>query len=147
MILGIDPGKSGGFAVITETDAVVFAFDKMTPRDIVLTLKEYIPNITVAYIEQVSAFPGQGVCSVFTFGQNYGWWQGVLTALGIPIERVSPLKWQTYMKCRTGGNKNVSKARAQEIFPEKKITHAIADALLIAEYGRRIRGNVNVEDL
>lgn len=147
MILGIDPGKSGGFAIVNETAGIAFAFDKLTPTDIVKTIKEYKGNIRTAYIEQVSAMPKQGVVSVFTFGQNYGWWQGVLTALGIPIERVSPLKWQTYMKCRTGGNKNVSKARAQEIFPEKKITHAIADALLIAEYGRRIRGNTNVEDL
>ena len=147
MILGIDPGKSGGFAIVNETEGVAFAFDKLTPTDIVKTLKEYRGNIRTAYIELVSAMPKQGVCSVFTFGQNYGWWQGVLTALGIPIERVSPLKWQTYMKCRTGGNKNISKARAQEIFPETKMTHAVADALLIAEYGRRIRSNTNVEDL
>lgn len=147
MILGIDPGKSGGFAIVTDINGEAHAFDKLTPTDIVLLLKHLPHPIEVAYIEQVSAMPKQGVCSVFAFGQNYGWWQGVLNALGIPIERVSPLKWQTYMKCRTGGNKNISKARAQEIFPYTKMTHAIADALLIAEYGRRIRNTTNVEDL
>jgi crossover junction endodeoxyribonuclease RuvC len=147
LILGIDPGKSGGFALVTDTGAVVYAFDKHTPTDIVQILKLVAPNIKMAYLEQVSAMPKQGVCSVFTFGQNYGWWQGVLTALGIRIERVTPQKWQAYMKCRTGGDKNVSKARAQELFPEEKITHAVADALLIGEYGRRVTGNTNVEDL
>jgi crossover junction endodeoxyribonuclease RuvC len=147
MILGIDPGKSGGFALITETGGIAYAFDKHTPTDIVQILRLVAPTIKIAYIERVSAMPKQGVVSVFTFGQNYGWWQGVLTALGIRIERVVPLKWQTYMGCRTGGDKNVSKARAQELFPEEKITHAVADALLIAEYGRRVQSNTNVEDL
>lgn len=147
MILGIDPGKSGGFALANVTGAIAYAFDKHTPTDIIQILKPLAPTIKMAYIERVSAMPKQGVVSVFTFGQNYGWWQGVLTALGIPIERVQPLKWQTYMGCRTGGDKNVSKARAQELFPQEKITHAVADALLIAEYGRRITARTNVEDL
>lgn len=147
MILGIDPGKSGGFAIITETTTAAYAFDKHTPSDIAEILDRHKKWVKVSYIERVSAMPKQGVVSVFTFGQNYGWWQGVLTAFKIPIERVSPIKWQTYMGCRTGGNKNVSKARAQEIFPEEKITHAIADALLIAEYGRRIQTRTSVEDL
>jgi hypothetical protein len=60
-----------------------------------------------------------------------------LTAAGIPFERVTPQKWQKAMGCMTKGDKNVSKRRAQELFPQLKITHAIADALLIAEYGRK----------
>lgn len=147
MILGIDPGKSGGFAILGEESRLVQAFDRITPQDIAQILDSYASIIEVAYIENVHAMPKQGVVSVFTFGQNYGWWQGVLNAFKIPIERVQPLKWQTYMGCRTGGNKNVSKARAQEIFPHEKITHAIADALLIAEYGRRVRSKINVGDL
>jgi hypothetical protein len=47
------------------------------------------------------------------------------------------------MSCLTKGDKNVTKSRAQELFPEVKVTHAIADALLIAEYGRRIRVDVS----
>lgn len=147
MILGIDPGKSGGFSAIRVNSTLIFyeAFSHHTPHDIIRFLKQY--PIKKAYIEQVSAMPKQGVVSVFTFGQNYGWWQGILTALEIPFERVSPLKWQTVMRCRTGGNKNISKARAQELFPSVKITHAVADALLIAEYGRRLHINLQTADL
>ena len=136
MILGIDPGLSGAMAVLDDKTVVLLVpFSKTTPHDIVAYLKPLA--ISTAYLEAVNAFPHQGVSSVFKFGMNYGMWQGILVALGIPFQRVYPLKWQTAMSCRTGGNKNISKARAQELFPQLKITHAIADALLIAEYGRR----------
>jgi hypothetical protein len=59
--------------------------------------------------------------------------------LKIPFEEVSPVKWQKVMGCLSKGDKNVTKAAAQRLFPDIKITHAIADALLIAEYGRRIK--------
>ena len=137
-ILGIDPGISGGAAIISEDQQFtqVIAFAKLTPVEIAdwITSRE----IFVCYLEGVSAMPGQGVTSTFKFGMNYGIWQGLLAAKKIPFQRVYPLKWQTFMNCRTGGNKNVSKVRAQELFPHIKITHAIADALLIAEYGRRV---------
>jgi hypothetical protein len=60
-----------------------------------------------------------------------------LTAASIPFERVRPQAWQKALACMTKGDKNVSKRRAQELFPSMKITHAIADSLLIAEYNRR----------
>ena len=78
-----------------------------------------------------------GVKSAFTFGQGFGHIEMALTAAGIPFERVSPQKWQKAMGCLTKGDKNVSKRRAQELFPHLKVTHATADALLIAAYGRR----------
>lgn len=138
LILGIDPGQSGGLAILNHdlTAANVIAYAKTTPHDIVEVLRP--AKIMKAYIENVHAMPAQGVVSVWKFGQNYGWWLGVLTALGIPFEKVQPLKWQTAMGCRTGGDKNISKAKAQELFPNMKLTHALADALLIAEYGRRL---------
>jgi len=55
-----------------------------------------------------------------------------------PIIDVSPVKWQSALSCLTKGKKNVTKARAQQWFPKIKVTHGIADALLIAEYGRRV---------
>lgn len=139
--LGIDPGVSGGFAIVSEELSVVraVAFEHVTPQDIVTTLRP--AKFSFAYLENVGAMPGQGVSSTFKFGVNFGWWQGVLTSLGIPFERVAPVKWQTVMRCRTGGDKNISKQRAQELFPDIKMTHAIADALLIAEYGRRTQLN------
>lgn len=139
MILGIDPGISGGAAILSEdnTFVQVIAFAKLTPVEISDWLIGRKPS--TAYLEGVNAMPGQGVTSSFKFGMNYGMWQGLLAANKIPFQRVYPLKWQTFMSCRTAGNKNVSKARAQELFPQLKITHAIADALLIAEYGRRVQ--------
>lgn len=90
-----------------------------------------------AYLEQVHSMPGQGVASSFKFGQGYGSLEMALTAAGIPFERVTPQKWQKALGCLTKGQKNVSKRKAQELFPTMKVTHATADALLIAEWGRR----------
>jgi len=136
--LGIDPGMSGACVLIPKDRAKVFPlpYSKHTPHDIAKFLRES-GGIIKAYLEGVNAMPKQGVSSTFKFGENYGFWRGLLTGLEIPFERVYPLKWQTAMSCRTGGNKNISKARAQELFPKIKVTHAIADALLIAEYCRR----------
>lgn len=60
-----------------------------------------------------------------------------LTAAGIPFDEVSPAVWQKYLGCLTGGDKNVTKAKAQQLFPHITVTHAIADAILIGEYLRR----------
>jgi hypothetical protein len=90
-----------------------------------------------AYLEQVHSSPQMGVKSAFTFGNGFGHLEMALTAAGIPFERVRPQVWQKAMGCMTKGDKNVSKRKAQELFPSLKVNHYIADALLIAEYGRR----------
>ena len=51
------------------------------------------PDIVTLYIEFVHSFPGQGVVSTFTFGQNYGQWQGIVAALGVESVSVSPQAW------------------------------------------------------
>jgi Holliday junction resolvasome RuvABC endonuclease subunit len=79
-----------------------------------------------------------GVVSAFTFGCNYERVVMALMCAGIPVEEVTPQRWQKALGCLTHGDKKVSKARAQQLFPGIKITNYIADALLIAEYGRRI---------
>lgn len=147
LFLGIDPGVSGGFAVLSDDLSVVnvVAFEKMTPTDIAITLRRTVFH--KAYLELVGSMPGQGVSSTFKFGVNYGWWQGVLHTSGISFDRVVPLKWQNALQCRTKGDKNVSKRRAQELFPALKVTHATADALLIAEYGRRLNMGCKMQDL
>lgn len=140
--LGIDPGKSGGIAILDQ------GFDGWfcrtirtleTPADIVnwILLNTYNES-AMAMIEKVHSSPQMGVKSAFSFGQSFGWLLGVLDALRIPYEFVSPQKWQAAMGCKTGGDKNVSKAAAQRLWPNEKITHANADALLIAEYCRRL---------
>ena len=70
-------------------------------------------------------------------GRGVGMLETALIASGIPFDRARAVKWQTALGCRSGGDKNVTKACAQRLFPGKKITHEIADALLLAEYCKR----------
>jgi hypothetical protein len=146
--IGIDPGKSGGIAWISEGRPCV---EKMPETlqdlyDLMLSiLMSHTTDFTSltspagirAYVEQVSSSPQMGVKSAFTFGNGFGHLEMALTAAGIPFERVRPQVWQKALGCLTKGDKNVSKRRAQELFPQLKVTHATADALLIAEYGNR----------
>lgn len=139
---GLDPGASGGVAFLNADfgSACAYKFDGMTERDIWDLVRQYRDQnggVLFACLEQVSAMPGQGVTSMFKFGQSYGFLRGMLTAAEVPMELVTPQKWQKAIGCMTKGDKNVSKAKAQQLFPSVKITHAIADALLIAEYARR----------
>ena len=141
--IGIDPGTNGGIAWITDGRACA---EKMP--DTLQDLWELIASVRLnsvtprtgimAYIEQVHSSPQMGVKSAFTFGQGFGQLEMALTAAGISFERVRPQVWQKSLGCMTKGDKNITKRKAQELFPEIKITHAIADSLLIAEYGRRV---------
>lgn len=147
-IIGIDPGKSGGIAWITDGKLCV---EKMpdTIQDLWELFESILhahsarggslvdPHGMKAYIEQVHSSPQMGVTSAFTFGNGFGHLEMALTAAGIPFERVRPQAWQKSMGCLSGGDKNVTKRKAQELFPSHKITHKTADACLIAEYGRR----------
>lgn len=134
--LGIDPGKSGAIAAIYEDGSVDDVRMTETEHDVARWLKARSLN-SFAVLEQVSAMPRQGVSSTFKFGASYGFLRGLLVALSIPFETVTPVKWQTVMKCRSGGDKNVTKAAAQRLYPALKITHANADAILLAEYCKR----------
>lgn len=140
MHIGIDPGVGGGMAIIYPEYIHLLSFRDKTEHDISQFL--YLWTGTnrddqYAMIEKVSSSPQMGVVSAFTFGKSYGFLRGLLTGEEIPFEEVSPQKWQKAMGCMTKGDKNVSKAKAQQLFPQLKVTHAIADALLIAEYCRR----------
>lgn len=145
LFLGIDPGASGGFAVLDSSGRIVDV-SKMpdTERDISDYIAEFRTRIVVGAIEAVHSMPRQGVASSFKFGASYGGLRMALICHGIPFETVTPQAWQKSMHCLSKGDKNVTKARAQELFPAQKITHAIADCLLIAEHTRRAR-NPRVE--
>jgi hypothetical protein len=139
--IGIDPGTNGAIAWITDGRVCV---EKMP--DTLQDLWELMADISCghgaahqcrAYLEQVHSSPQMGVKSAFTFGNGFGHLEMALTAAGIPFERVRPQVWQKAMGCMTKGDKNVSKRRSQELFPSIKVTHAIADALLIASYGAK----------
>ena len=141
--IGIDVGANGAIAWIDERGKS--CVEKMP--DTLQDLWELVVSISLnagtgglgvrAYLEAVSSSPQMGVVSSFSFGRGYGNLEMALTAAGIPFERVRPQVWQKAMGCMTKGNKNISKAKAQELFPDKKIIHATADALLIALYGSR----------
>lgn len=137
--LGIDPGVSGGLALVSNGAAEAVKMPA-TEADCLQWLEERRAKVTHALIEKVHSRPGQGVSSTFKFGKNYGLLRGLLVALRIPFEEVAPGKWQRALGCLSGGDKNVTKAKAQQLFPALRVTHATADALLIAEHCRRTRG-------
>ncbi|QDV86961.1 hypothetical protein [Planctomycetes bacterium TBK1r] len=137
--LGVDPGASGAIVAI-DGNEIMHARNDWTERDVSDWLSAFEPlkdDYCFAILEQVSAMPKQGVSSTFKFGRSYGFLRGLLIAHRIPFETVTPAKWQQVMRCRSKGDKNVTKARAQELFPTHKWTHRTADAVLLAEYGRR----------
>lgn len=136
--IGIDPGAKGAIAVLGGESAEIVEFSKTTPHEWSGFLLRHAPG-AFCYLERVSAMPGQGVASTFKFGHQAGMLEGILVAHFIPFERVTPQTWQRGMGCLSGGNKNVTKRRAEELFPDQKITHSVADALLIAEWCRRNR--------
>lgn len=139
LYIGIDPGASGAIA-LCHSGIRHYIKNDSTEHDLSQFLEEWTAiDDSFAYIERVSAMPGQGVSSTFKFGQSYGFLRGLLIAHCVPFEEVTPRRWQSAMGCLTGGDKNVSKSRAQQLFPQVKVTHAIADALLIAEYCRRVK--------
>lgn len=141
-VIGIDPGKNGGIAVREEGLSSCYPMPS-TEADIFSLLETLsAPCQPFCYIEKVHSMPGQGSVSVFTFGQGYGFLRGCLTSLRIPFDTVAPRKWQSVLNCLSKGDKNVTKAKAQQLFPHLKVTHKTADAVLIAEYGwRREIGN------
>lgn len=146
--IGIDPGTSGGIGVIDLRDDPVYVahpFKNINLYWLAAFIEDYGDTMSaVAMIEKVHAMPGQGVVSTFNFGMSFGMLEGFLIGAGVPYERVTPQKWQKgYGLYKKPGEtktekKNRHKALAQELFPDLKITHATADALLIAEYARRM---------
>ena len=149
--IGVDPGKSGAIAEIWEPPAHVRAvraskFADKTPADMCSLFSNLSGGGVFALIEKVHAMPGQGVTSMFSFGYSAGMLEAFLVAAGIPYEFVRPQEWQKEFGLIFRGKnltatekKNRHKAAAQQLFPDMTITHANADALLIAEYCRRTR--------
>lgn len=140
--LGIDPGASGGAALLTPALQVVdvIKFKDGTEDDIGNWFWQRATQDSsdvFAVLEKVNAMPKQGVSSSFKFGMSYGFLRGVLATLDIQREFVRPAQWQRALGCLSKGDKNVTKARAQELFPGVKVTHAIADALLLGVFAQK----------
>lgn len=137
--IGMDPGSvSGAIAIIGgPRGPETWPFKNMTLAEIwnVISVRD---GATLAALERVSSMPRQGVSSTFKFGASYGSLEAFLVAAEIPYELVPPGTWQKKLGCLTRGDKKVTRKKAQQLFPQVKVTHAVADALLIAEYARRI---------
>lgn len=151
LILGIDPGLSGALAFLdTTTDAVVVmdmptvevVRNGKTKREVSAALIADLvagKGVVQAFVERVSAMPGQGVSSMFSFGRSVGVLEGVLAAYEIPTTLVTPQAWMKAMSVRAG--KDGSRERAMQLFPQyadqfaRKKDNGRSDAVLIAKYG------------
>ena len=138
LFIGIDPGKGGGVAATTG-DLSLTSKCPETIADMADLLDNMISmgDKPFAIIEAVHSMPGQGVKSMFTFGQGYGTWLGILAALKIPYMQVSPQKWMKHygvMPKVKKDRKHHLRHLAQQRYPELPITLKTADAVLLAHY-------------
>lgn len=145
--IGIDPGREGGIAILRESGSPIRAI-KMpaTEQDILAALSDldlFTDTGAMAVLEHVWSIPGQG--GAFKFGRSVGHLEMALTAARVPFDKLLPRQWQKAIGVSypAGASdvekKNITKRRAQQLFPAPfTVTHAIADALLMAEVCRRI---------
>ena len=141
--IGIDPGKSGGVAVITDETAKVYPCPK-TVKDMSMLIGVCLSDVsayrTMVLLEKVWAFPSDARSTAFTFGTNFGQWQGILASYELEPILVPPKSWQSHFDIKKGIPKNKRKSALKQIAIDKcpgvkRITLKTCDALLIAIYG------------
>ena len=154
LIIGIDPGINGAICffkngtIIDLLDMPTMSVGKKNKSQVngsqifnevqKVTLNENKKEV-LAVIEQVSAMPGQGVTSMFNFGQSFGVLKGVFSAMQIPMDFVTPVKWKKFFNL-INKNKDSSRTKAIEIFPyissklSRKKDANKEDAILIASF-------------
>ena len=154
LIIGIDPGISGSICFLDNGKILdVIEMPIMTDgkknkkqvngsqvyNEIIKRIKQFEKNQIRVVIEHVSAMPGQGVTSMFNFGQSFGILKGICTAMQLPMYFVRPAKWKKYFNL-LNSEKDASRTRAIEIFPyfssqlSRKKDSNKADAILIASF-------------
>jgi crossover junction endodeoxyribonuclease RuvC len=147
-VLAFDAGLSGGGGILNPKGEILSIFDLPTIGDgaqrridaanLADLVREHGPY-AFAIVEQVSARPGQGVSSMFRFGQAYGTILGVIGALAVPVRHVSPARWKKALGLNSDGE--ASRARAIETWPtradlfSRKRDHNRAEAALLGLYG------------
>ena len=152
ILLGIDPGVSGALSVY-EHKKLVEVLDMPTMSEgkknkkqinsaqLSLEIKKRIngSDENAVVIEHVAAMPGQGVTSMFNFGQSFGVIKGICSALNLPVYFVRPVKWKKHFNL-IGSSKDASRTKAIEMFPSfsdnmaRKKDANKADAILIGRY-------------
>ena len=154
LIIGIDPGLSGSLCffedgkIIDVIEMPVMAEGKKNKRQVngsqiyneILKRTKNIEKKSIkVVIEQVSAMPGQGVTSMFNFGQSFGVLKGICSAMQLPLYFVRPAKWKKYFNL-INSEKDASRTKAIEVFPyfsqqlSKKKDANKADAILISSF-------------
>ena len=152
IIIGIDPGISGAISVI-ENKKILEVHDTPTmiegkknkrqinAAQVTHIIKEILntEKEVVVVVEHVNAMPGQGVTSMFNFGQSFGVIKGICAALSLPVYFVRPTKWKKHFNL-IKTNKDASRTKVIEVYPEissklhRKKDSNRADAILIALY-------------
>ena len=142
IFVGIDPGLTGGIAIINEQQIEVYPY---TPEKLINICKNFVnsnSSVLVA-VEKVHAMPKQGVSSTFNFGMGFGRILGILEALNISYELVTPQSWKRYIGVTH--NKQTSIKKAQFLYPDVSLlptprcrvpNDGMAEALLIAHYAK-----------
>lgn len=143
VFVGIDPGKSGALAILYDDGQVeTHAFDAGVYTHTLKAVRGC--DSIVCCVEKVGAMPGQGVVSMFNFGHNLGFIEGLLRAYGIPYQLVPPQTWKKEFSLSSEKTKSIEVC--QKLFPNanllatarsRKPSDGIAEALLMAEYARR----------
>ena len=161
IVVGIDPGLSGAIAIL-ENNKVLNIFDmpvmaegkknkrQLNSAQLVSIIKDITkPDAEIAVVvEQVNAMPGQGVTSMFNFGQTFGAIKGVCAALELPIFFVRPSKWKKHFEL-INSSKDSSRTKVIEMYPslsskkKKKKDVNKSDAILIARFYTETRLKVN----
>lgn len=139
--LGIDPGKDGGIALLSEGPPLVYVYSDQ----IMLNIASMISGKSVSVcLEKVASMPNQGVKGVFTFGRGLGFIEGVLQSYQLPYQLVPPIVWKKEFSLNSDKQKSIEACR--KLFPmvDLKATERCtkyhdgkAEALLMAEYARR----------
>ena len=157
-IFGIDPGVSGAICVLKE-GKILEVYEMPTMIDGKKNKRQVngaeVTNIFLkdlnnedkakVVVEHVTAMPGQGVTSMFNFGQSFGVLKGICAALKLPIYFVRPVKWKKYFNL-IKTNKDASRTKVIEIFPyisskiSRKKDSNKADSILIAKYFEETQG-------
>lgn len=139
--IGIDPGSASGcVAYALGTFAAAWPIADMTDPELWALVSTLAGHARGALLERVGPMPKQGVSSTFKFGKNYGALGMALAASRVRWRLVAPVEWQRACSCLTRGDKRVSRARAQQVFPgpRPKVTAITADALLIAHHAQMV---------
>lgn len=144
--IGIDPGKSGAYAALSSVNGeTIIDTENFVTAQLAyewMKDKKLDGGIQMVALEHVHAFPKQGVTSVFTFGENYGFWQGLLLAGQVPFTYVTPIKWQREVldSKRKGDTKALAVEYVNRVFPFLKLRpshHGKADAVCLALYAKK----------